>query len=373
MLVPQNHDPLLLQSGGTAAALIQNKPAITEMFVQRVAAMLDPARAQSAPLTADTLQEFLTNIAIALSPEYRASFGSYETNIPLQHGAQRAKMSYSLTDLIREYQLLRGILIDVLSTLTPEPRTEEWRTIHACIDEAIEQATSAFVEVQQSARDQLAAVLAHDFRGPLTAVHNDLEVLRRVSDKNEQSVSRALRNIGRLDRMLNEMLDASRTRAGERLPIRPDACELVALVREVLDEFMSAAKDRIVLDSPSELRGMWDSERLRQALQNLLSNAIKYGSNDGPITVRIVNPAGRVQLSAHNFGDPIAPEDRDCIFRAYKRAVAVERAGPRGWGLGLFMVQAVAEAHGGTVLIESSEGHGTTFTLDILQDATEVT
>jgi signal transduction histidine kinase len=117
------------------------------------------------------------------------------------------------------------------------------------------------------------------------------------------------------------------------------------------------------------VHGWWDPDRLKQALNNLLENAVKYGREETPITCRLSTTKGRVFISVHNQGDPIPPETIPVLFQPFRRSLAAEKSQKGGWGLGLVMVQTVAEAHGGSVGVESSETEGTIFTLDILCDA----
>jgi signal transduction histidine kinase len=373
MNLPQDHDLRLLQGGGTAAALIRSKDAISSSFVERVRGTLGSGAQQSLPMMIDTLPEFLTGIGIALSPTYSHELA---TNIAVQHGVLRAQLSnYSLMSLVKEYQILREILDELLSSLVTPPSPPEWRIIHRCIDLAIAEAAAAFVQVHEAHREQFTATLTHDLRGPLGAIQSYLDLIRRAGDRVEQRhyfVERATQNVERIGRLIEDVLDASRADAREPMALRPRSCDLVAELRELVGEFTLQEGDRFVLDSPPTLDCYCDSERVRQALQNLLSNAIKHGSAAGLITIRIVAVASRVHISVHNLGDPIPAEAKEQLFRAYKRSVAAQGSGRRGWGLGLVLVQAIAEAHGGSVLLESSEDQGTIFTLDILRDVRDL-
>jgi len=107
---------------------------------------------------------------------------------------------------------------------------------------------------------------------------------------------------------------------------------------------------------------------MSQAVHNLVENAIKYGRADTPITVRVLETHDRVHVSVHNRGDPISREDQATLFQPYRRAPSAARSGKDGWGLGLTLVEAIAEAHGGAVEVESTAEDGTTFTLDVLRD-----
>ena len=123
MTSPQDHDRALLEAGGAAATVIRSKDRITSLFVERVRAMIEDAGQLTRPMTINTLPSFLTSLAIALSPSHSRSFASEDSNIALQHGRERAKLSsYSLSQLIREYKILREILQEVLAEeTTPSP------------------------------------------------------------------------------------------------------------------------------------------------------------------------------------------------------------------------------------------------------------
>lgn len=371
MTSPQDHDQLLLEEGGTAAALIRNKERISGMFIERATAALSGARELSRPMTLDTLPLFITSLALTLSPTHSRSSVAEGSNIPLQHGVERAKMSsYSLSQLIHEYRLLREILQEVLVD-SAQPSLEEWKLVHASIDAAIADSAAAFLKVHEGLRQQFTATLTHDFRGPLGAAQNYLELILRAGDKPEQRnhfANRGIDNLKRLSRMIDDVLDASRAHGGERLVIKPVDCNVTELALALSEDLSQKEGERFVLDSPEEVRGFVDCDRLRQALHNLIENAVKYGSEESPVTIRLLCNGGRIQLSVHNYGDPLSPEEQRSLFQAFHRTPSAEKSGKKGWGLGLVLVQAIAEAHGGVVTLESAADEGTTFTMDILQD-----
>ena len=176
MTSPQDHDQLLLAEGGTAGALIRNKERINKEFIDRVTAALDETQGLSRPMTLNTLPIFLTSLALTLSPSHSRSSIAESSNISLQHGTERAKMSrYSLSQLIHEYRILREILQEVLVD-SAQPSLAEWKLVHASIDAAMADSASAFVKVHEGLREQFTATLTHDFRGPLGAAQNYLEI-----------------------------------------------------------------------------------------------------------------------------------------------------------------------------------------------------
>jgi signal transduction histidine kinase len=371
MTSPQDHDAQLLAAGGSPAALVRNKDLILEEFRTRLRERLPSANAESGPIIINTLPAFITRLALALAPNNEIRFASEYSNLALAHGNERAKLTgYSLAEVIHEYQILREILMHTLRTeLTLAP--EEWNVVHRSIDEAMAEAATAYVQVQQRFRDQFTAALTHDFRGPLSNAMNYVDLIRRDAEPGQHGhfASRALYNLKRIDRMIQGLLDAHRADAGEGLSLHIEPAEVSALAGDVMGDLMLRAGDRFVLESEKPVHGWWDVDRIKQALNNLLENAVKYGRDETPITCRIGSTDGRVFLSVHNEGEPIPPKLIPVLFQPFRRSLAAENSNKGGWGLGLVMVQAIAEAHGGSVGVESSESTGTIFTLDILIDA----
>jgi signal transduction histidine kinase len=371
MPTPQDHDHALLAAGGSPAALIRNKDHILERFQKQLRKRLASAKVESTPIIINTLPAYITRLAMALMPDNEIDFASEYSNLALAHGNERAKLTgYSLAELIHEYQILREILMDVLREESTVTR-QDWDVMHRSIDMAMAEAAAAFVQVHQSFRDLFTAALSHDFRGPLANAMNYLELIRRDAEpgQNNHFAARALFNLKQIDRMIRELLDATRANAGVQMQIRPERCEAGTLVREVISELMMRAGDRFVLDVADPVHGWWDGDRLKQAVNNLLENAVKYGRDGTPITCRISTTEGRLFISVHNQGDPIPPEIIPVLFQPFRRSIAAERSQKTGWGLGLVMVQAIAEAHGGSVGVESSPTEGTIFTIDVLCDA----
>jgi len=371
---PQDHDQELLDSGGAAAALIRNKTRILDVLQERVRARLAAARPESAPMIIDTLPAFLTRLALALVPGKGLSFASEYSNIATQHGNERARFTfYSLSDVIHEYQVLREILAEVMRA-DDSPSEPDWRIIHRSIDEAMAEAAAAFVHVHETFREVFTAALSHDFRGPLANASNYLELLRRNADPERSThfATRALLNLRQLGRMIGELLDVTQAGAGGGLAIKPQPCDAAVIARDVLEDLRSLHGDSFVLNVVGETTGHWDCERLKQALHNLLDNAVKYGRPGAPVSVHVTSTQGRTMMSVHNEGEPIPPEVIPELFRAFQRAPNAVSGDKPGWGLGLMLVQAIADAHGGSVGVESSRELGTTFTIDVLSDAREL-
>ena len=225
---------------------------------------------------------------------------------------------------------------------------------------------------ERTIREHFVTVLAHDLRGPLSAAKLGAQLLSQEPESLDARRDLALRidrNLDRLDRMIRDLLDANRIRAGERLPLRLDTCDLGQIAHEVAEELRILHGDRFVVEADSRVLGVWSADELRRALLNLGSNAVKYGAPDRPITFIVRRVDGRAVASVHNWGTPISPDDQARLFEPFTRTRAAIDGGRAGWGLGLTLVYGCANAHGGEVSVVSTPAEGTTFTLDLPLDA----
>jgi signal transduction histidine kinase len=220
-------------------------------------------------------------------------------------------------------------------------------------------------------RDDFLGIASHELKTPLTTLQLQSETLAKLIARGQPSPERLAHKVeiiraqlGRLDQLINTLLDVSRIAAG-RLPLHPEEVDLAALVREVIDRFADeAAAHGCVISADAELPvvGRWDRMRLDQVITNLLTNAMKYGKGN-PIAVRVAGEPTRARLWVSDQGIGIAPEHQARIFERFERA-----ASPRefaGLGLGLWIVKRVVEESGGRVFVDSALGEGARFTVEL--------
>ena len=225
---------------------------------------------------------------------------------------------------------------------------------------------------ERELRERFVAILAHDLRGPLAVAKMGSAILVRQPEKLDERRELASKidiNIDRAEKMIRDLLDMSRIRANEPIPLRLDECDLADMARLVIEELTTIYGHRFVLKEESWVRGVWDAEELRRALWNLAINAVKYGDRAKPVTIAVQRSGSGAQLSVHNYGSVIKPEDQAHLFDPFARTREARTQGQSGWGLGLTLVRGAAEAHGGNVTIESSPKKGTTFTIHLPPDS----
>lgn len=222
------------------------------------------------------------------------------------------------------------------------------------------------------AREMFLAVLGHDLRTPLGAVVMASEYLVTRGELTERDLQLAtrIRSSGqRMDALVNDLLDFTRCRLGDGIPISPVRTSFGAIAAEVVEEIRAAHPDcELQCDIRESVQGDWDAGRLWQALSNLIENAVFHGGGT-PVRVSVTAEAGDVVASVHNAGSAVSVEDQERIFDPFER-VAREggpiRGGPGGGlGLGLYIARAIAVAHGGSLTMSSSPASGTTFNLRV--------
>jgi signal transduction histidine kinase len=125
---------------------------------------------------------------------------------------------------------------------------------------------------------------------------------------------------------------------------------------------------RIEIDIDGDLHGNWDDERLAQAMTNLLSNAVQHGIAGGTVCITARGLPKEVVISVANRGPVISPEEVSQLFKPMKKSENMRRADDQHLGLGLYIVEKIVEAHGGSISVESTEAAGTVFTIRLGRD-----
>jgi signal transduction histidine kinase len=216
-------------------------------------------------------------------------------------------------------------------------------------------------------RDQLMGILGHDLRNPLSAI----TALARVTMQRDDLPGDVRERLEQMDRaakrslaMIESLLDFSESRWKGELPIRPVLAQPAEIAARVIEELSIANPERVIL---LELRGRQpfelDPVRIEQVLSNLVGNALVHGEADSPIQVFVDVRDSEALLAVTNRG-PAIPADRAAsLFQPFTHGDPPRPDGdrPRGLGLGLYIVQQIVTAHGGTISVESSAALGTRF------------
>lgn len=353
----------------TTRAMLAVRSEVLQAWMDQVRGTVPQARELPLPILGNTLPAYFDTLAALLTPGYTARVVNDLGAVASEHGGERARMTdYDATAVIHEMQIFRDILFRELAAHGVALEAGEQAVLSAHIDATIRESANAFTVVQAALREQFVASMAHDLRTPLSTAQMAAEMISHTS--NDPSVRRFAEKIvastQRIDGMTRELLDriAFCKTGSVRLDIQH--VDMAALMREVVQAVEGAHPIELALEQ-EPIEGWWCGDAIRRAVENLLNNAIKYGAADAPVQLTVSTTPERVQVMVHNLGDPIAPEDSESIFQLYRRAGSQGPGG--GWGVGLPYVRRVAEAHGGSVLMSSSQEDGTVFVIDIPMDA----
>ncbi len=223
-------------------------------------------------------------------------------------------------------------------------------------------------------RSEFIDNVSHELRTPLANIRLLTEML--LDDLDSEEVSMRVRDrvatidieTGHLVQMINELLDLSRIEQAST-QIRHDEIFLAPLVESSMRRLRTFAERQgvvlveLVPDDLPPVRG--DEERLDQLLMNLLHNAIKFSPDGGSVTVTTDEHPDGVVISVSDHGVGIPAKDRTRVFERFYKVDRARQRGLGGTGLGLAIARHIAEAHGGRIWLESTEGEGSTFSFSL--------
>jgi signal transduction histidine kinase len=224
-------------------------------------------------------------------------------------------------------------------------------------------------ELQQIVRfnEMFTAILGHDLRNPLAAITTAAQVLlnRKQPEKVTKPLTRILSSSRRMARMIDQLLDFTRLRSGAGVPIEYSAIDIAHVVGQVIDELDGANPEwTLELEHRGDTGGHWDPDRLSQLFSNLVGNAVRHGAIKDGVRVHIDGSHhSSVLVRVHN-GGAIHPDILPNVFEPMAGG-RERRARSQGLGLGLFISNQIAHAHGGFIDVQSTPEAGTTFTVSL--------
>ncbi len=223
---------------------------------------------------------------------------------------------------------------------------------------------SVVLELNQTKTD-LIAMLAHDFRTPLTSIVGFADLVGEVGDVNDDQrefIATIKRTALQLNELAVDTLTLSRLERNE-VSLQRETVDLAVLVRDLAYDFA----DRSVLDISvnGDATVIGDVPRLRQVFYNLVENGIKYSPGSTAVSVEIDGQTDHVVVRVQDRGIGIPAGDLQRIFERFQRGSNARKLGIGGTGFGLFLSKQLVALHGGTIEVESREGKGSTFTVTL--------
>jgi signal transduction histidine kinase len=221
--------------------------------------------------------------------------------------------------------------------------------------------------------EMFAGVVGHDLRNPLNAILTCAHfVIAHTTDETMKTALQRIVSSGhRMQRMIDQLLDVTRIRAGGGIPLQVTALDLDTIIQHLLQEASAAYPDcQFQLEKHGDTTGDWDPDRIAQLVSNVLGNAAQHGTRPDGVRVVLDGTADDdVVITAHNAG-AIPAEFLPVLFNPF-RIVHQKRHKSTGLGLGLYISHQIALAHGGDIAVTSSSEEGTTFRIRLPRHARE--
>ena len=264
--------------------------------------------------------------------------------------------------------VVAGTIKGILVVIRPAPSTgaaqDEW-LLSALADQAAIALEKSRLDEIGEFREQLIGIVGHDLRNPMNTILMGAQILllcEGLGEKETEQARKIMRSASQATRLIDQLLDLTRSRLGGGIPIDPTRFDMTDVCRQVVGETELMHPDRpLRVDVRGDLTGVWDRDRMYQLLANLVGNAVRHGEPRSSIAVRIDGGDIDIVIEVANRGDPIPPTSLPFIFDAFRRGRTDRRSLTPGLGLGLFIAQQIARSHGGSIAVTSSESEGTTF------------
>ena len=345
----------------------------------------NPVRRVHQVVLRDQLPGFLESVGRALKE--RGAPGSAPQRAAKEHGEQRWDSGCSITELVRDYQLLRVVILEFLEENLRRPLLyREAMAVGVFIDDAIAGSVARYVAHRDEAlkrseneraraledlsrrKDEFLAILGHELRNPLAPIRNSLMILRKVMGNTNATVATSLdvldRQSQQLARLVDDLLDIARIGRGE-FELRKSRFDLRKAVEQALQMTEPLIRSRghslhlAMPDQPLELEA--DAQRVCQIVANLLNNAAKYTEPRGNVWLTVEREEETAVIRVRDDGIGIEPEMLSRVFELFER-VARSAPGRDGLGIGLALVQRLVQQHGGKIGARSAGlGHGAEF------------
>jgi signal transduction histidine kinase len=329
------------------------------------------------------LVENLASVPVAnsfLREHFRSLLG-----VPLLVGDRLVGVIHVDTTYPREFTVEETQLLQTLAERIARAidRAREYESVEQSRAEAEHRV--AVLEEATERMDEFLGIAGHELRTPLTSLHMNVQMLDywligeqgrregepeveytlRASNAVRPLIRRSGQSIRRLDRLIGDLLDASRIREN-RLELRLACIDLARIASEVVEEYGQAHPQRtLVLDVQpgTDFTVMADTDRIAQVISNFVSNALKYSRSDQMVAVALRGEGGRARIAVRDEGVGIPAGEHEQIWERFYRASGIgHQSGSQvGMGLGLYISRDIVERHGGTIGIESVAGQGSTF------------
>src|SRR5687768_3261804 len=233
-----------------------------------------------------------------------------------EHGAGRAESGFTVEAMVAEFRALRASVVRLWAKQVGDACVadlEDLTRFNEAIDQAIAESITRFTQEIGQSKERFLAILGHDLRTPLGAIITSSTFMLEKGDipePNLKLVTGIASSARRMNQMVSDLLDFTRTRFGDTIPITRAPMDLSPMIQGIASEVGASHPGSTVrVETKGDLRGNWDVERLTQALTNLVANAVQHGDAKEPINIVARGESDEVIIAVQNHG-PVIPAER---------------------------------------------------------------
>ncbi|QCK15707.1 sensor histidine kinase [Mangrovivirga cuniculi] len=290
------------------------------------------------------------------------------------HGEQRVDIGFDIVHVSSEFRALRASVLrlydEKIGVEAGEQKFQDIIRFNEAIDRAWMHSVARYHNLMDQSKNWFLGILGHDLRSPLASIASIQELLSKtenLSPDGEELLQHSRTSIRRMNDLISNLLELTNLRLGSGITVNKTNCDLTSHCKHIIEEFkITYPKADIQINSPGPINGQWDDLRIGQVVANLITNALRYGRPGGPVVVNLSAKDKEATIAVHNEGEPIPENKKEIIFNGmFKDTEENEDSRQSSFGFGLFIVNKIAEAHDGSVDLESTKEKGTTFMVNL--------
>ena len=288
------------------------------------------------------------------------------------HAEARLLSGYTIEQIVSEFRALRASVLRLWSNSAEKRQDVDAVDIirfNEAIDQELAESVDRYARAVKKSQNLFLSILGHDLRDPLEASIMGASLIMSttyVASKHNEVATQIFNNGQRMQKLVNNLLDFTRTQLGSVLPIQVTRTDIVNLCLGAVEELRRDYPGRsIKVTAKGDREGMWDAARIAQVFSNLIGNALQHGAQDEPVTVHLDCESDEIVAKIENKGALIPRERMQSIFEPLVRFTEEDWIGhsnETSLGIGLYITREIVQAHKGVIHVDSSDGEGTTFT-----------
>lgn len=289
------------------------------------------------------------------------------------HADARLLSGYTIEQIVSEFRALRASVLRLWSNSAEKRQDVDPLDIirfNEAIDQALAESVGRYARAVKKSQNLFLSTLGHDLRDPLKDSIMGASLIMSttyIASKHNESATQIFNSGQRMLKLVNNLLDFTRTQLGSGLPIKVKKTDIVNICLGAVEELRTKYPERTIeFSAKGNREGFWDEARIAEVFSNLIGNGLQHGAKAEPVTVHLDCDADEIVARIKNKGAPIDREKMQSIFEPVVRFTeenSIGHANESSLGIGLYITREIVQAHKGTIHVDSSDGEGTTFTV----------